>query len=202
LYKRFLTFKKKDIHQKKDFYFSEIDTTPKNKIEEILSAVMNVSKIYLDDKAFKGHTELSIINLENNSKIKLPFAYKHFLRKIGASDLSIFDNQSYSLSGLYYANETAEKILTDENEKLPENAFIFSEWQGYQFFYFINDGSENPNTYLYIARDDDKYNEEVIILNYGTFTDWLIKLTIQTLNLEKESGKQTDEGITELKKYL
>jgi SMI1 / KNR4 family (SUKH-1) len=196
--------RKKSKRKEIDYYYSEMDKFPQNIVEIIIAVIMEISSKYLKDdyKKFKGHIDVSIINLEADLKVKLPYAYKHFLRKIATGDLTIFDSQGYSIKDVYYSQESASAILSYDKEVLPHNAFVFSEWQGYNFYYFINDGSENPDTYLYIERGDDENNTPSGSYYQGKFTDWLLKLAIGSLELHKSFDYETQEGINKLKKYL
>ena len=187
-----------------NWHYSEMEKYPQNHIEIIVSLIMEISEIHLkeDSKKFKGHDGKSIAELERNLNIKLPYGYSHFLEKIGASDLKIFDSQGYSINDVYYAQEVSNNILSNDNIALPTNAFVFSTWQGYSFYYFINNGTENPDTYLYIEKGDDEANTNPGTISYGSFTDWLLKLAIDSLELNKSFGFKTQERIIKLKKYL
>ena len=174
-----------------------------DKIELVLNSIEKITIKYIGEKKgnFKEIKESEIQSLENKCGLILPEAYKLFLKKFAGNELKIFDNQSYNIHGIFYAQEVSEELILQDNFTLPENSFVFSQWQGYQFYYFENSGSENPETFLYIEGGDDAITEPPEIYACGNFTDWLIDLTINSMKVISENhGYKVDKGIEELEK--
>jgi hypothetical protein len=135
--------------------------------------------------------------------LRFPQAYRHFLKKFAGGQLKIFDGQSYDLKGIATAQEVSADLLSQDGTTLPENAFAFSQWQGYNFCYFINLGSDNPDTFLYMEGGSDTRVDPSKIYNNGRFTDWLVNLAIDNITLIGNlQGYKTDDGILKLKTLL
>ena len=174
-----------------------------DKIELVLNSIEKITIKYIDEEKgnFKEIEEPEIQALENKCGLILPKAYRLFLKKFAGNKLKIFDNQSYNIQGIFYAQDVSKELILQDNFTLPENSFVFSQWQGYQFYYFVNSGSENPETFLYIEGGDDVTTEPPEVYAYGNFTNWLINLTICYMKVVSENhGYKVDKGIEELEK--
>lgn len=96
---------------------------------------------------FKTH---SLTDLEKKYSIKLPPSYKEWFQNM-SYDSDYFCGSDVSFPKLNELNEWAQ-ILLDENKcefKLPDNHFVFWMHQGYQFMYFICDGSDSCEIWYY-----------------------------------------------------
>lgn len=159
------------------------DMSIDKEIEHIFNSIKKVTKKYSGEKEcnFRGLTEPEIEALEKEYEMIFPKAYKYFLRKYAAGELQIFDNQTYDAEGIAEAREVSKDLLSQDKITLPSNYFAFSQWQGYQFYYFINSGADNPDTFLYIEGGNDPNLEPPEIYPLGCFTDWLVNITIENI---------------------
>lgn len=180
-------------------YFSSPIENPNSEIDIAINHAFWVCKEIFQDKSkyFTGQTEQSLIKFQNKFINKLPNSYLQFLKYLGSSEISIYDNQEYSISGYETANEEFIFFLEDinYNSKLLENKIVFSSWQGYEFYLFENDGIQNPKVF-YLTYDE--YSEELYFYNYPSFSLWLLELTLQSLKLRKQSmdlNKNISESI-------
>ena len=82
----------------------------------------------------------------------------------------MFD-QEFELRFLDYFWDSARDLLAMNRVILEPGGFVFTEWQGYNFFYFLL-GFDNPPVKLCIIKSDTEPGVEYI--DYGRFTDWLI----------------------------
>lgn len=176
---------------------NNIDQTA-DKIEYILSVIKDVVIKYIEeDKGnFDGLTDIEIESLEKTNGQKFPKAYKLFLKKFAGGQFKIFDYQSYDLQGIIDAQEVSKELILQDGTTLPDNCFVFSQWQGYQFYYFVNTDTDNPDTFLYIEGGNDKRIDPPEIYPEGCFTDWLVNLLISNITLiGKLRGYDTQKGI-------
>ena len=172
-----------------------------DKIELVLNSIEKITIKYIDEEKgnFKEIEEPEIQALEKKCGLILPKSYRLFLKKFAGNNLKIFDKQSYNIQGIFKAQEVSEELIMLDNFTLPENSFAFSQWQGYQFYYFVNSGSENPETFLYIEGGTETSTSPPKIYAYGSFTNWLIDLAIYNMKIiGKNHGYKVEKGIEEL----
>jgi hypothetical protein len=116
-----------------------------------------------------GCSEAEITAQEQIYGVQLPLAYRMFLRWCGRTTLKSLD-QDFQLDALKYNWESARDLLAENHVTLEPGGFVFGEWQGYNFWYFLL-GVDNPPVKLCII----KYYETGLEYEaYGRFTDWLI----------------------------
>lgn len=175
-----------------------------HQLEHIFDTIREVSIQYLHEKEeqFRGLTESGIESLEKTHGISFPKAYHYFLQRFAAGQLSIFDCQSYSQQGIADALEVSEELLQQDKATLPAHSFPFSQWQGYQFYYFVHSGSDDPETFLYMEGGGNP-SKPPQIYAMGPFTQWLIDLAISNTELiGRVRGYDTEKGIEILKSLL
>ena len=178
------------------------NNSKKSDFEYIYSVIKEVSLKYINDNDsnFRGLSEEIIEELENQYDRKFPEAYRSFLKTMAARLPKIFDCQLYNKEGIENAQEVAAELLEQDRASLPEGAFAFSQWQGYQFYYFVDDGTANPETFYYREGGDQKPHT---IAYYGCFTDWLINLSIYNMQIfQRLNGYEIDEGVKILQGLL
>ncbi|MFK7947246.1 MAG: SMI1/KNR4 family protein [Saprospiraceae bacterium] len=166
-----------------------------NEIER-LKLFFRMLELFLVDNGIEeiveGYSEEEIITVEKQYNCQLPLAYRLFLKTMAKQDLSVFDSLDFQLDGIDYARETAKELTTDLGFEVEKDAFIFTEWQGYRFIYFILDGNENPITKK--CQECSSTNIPPEIIYEGLFTDWLcrrIRISIEILyRLRKISNKK------------
>ena len=166
------------------FYDSVLGFLTKNSLEELP----------------QGFCEEEIKNYETKKAIEFPKAYRLFLSLMAKSNLRIFDSQDFTISGLNDAEEVSQELLEKDKHKLGPNQFVFSQWQGYNFYY-LDLNSENPDVELYIQAGCAFEGSPAEIYKYGRFTDWLCKKIEISLNLRKRlEGLEIEELLDDLEK--
>jgi hypothetical protein len=127
-----------------------------------------------------GCSEDEIKAQEQAYSVRFPLAYRLFLKWCGRKKPALFD-QDFELRFLDYFWDSARDLLAENQVVLEPGGFVFTEWQGYNFFYFLLD-FDNPPVKLCIIKSDTEPGLEYI--DYGRFTDWLIneiKALVKTL---------------------
>jgi hypothetical protein len=117
-----------------------------------------------------GCSEAEIAAQEQAYGVQFPLAYRLFLKWCGHTRLKALD-QNFQLEFLDYYWDSARDLLAENHATLEPGGFVFGEWQGYNFFYFLL-GADNPLVKLCIIKSDTEPGLEYI--EYGRFTDWLI----------------------------
>lgn len=118
-----------------------------------------------------GCSAEEIAEAERAYGVQFPLAYRLFLRWCGRGPMSWMDQQDLQLDSLPYSWESARALLAAEQEALEPGGFVFSQWQGYNFLYFLL-GADNPPVKLCIIK---YYVPGLEYEDYGRFTDWLIQ---------------------------
>lgn len=171
-------------------------------IDHIFDTIREVSIQYVAESPdnFVGMPEADIVLLEQTYAVTFPEAYRKFLQRFPGAHLKIFDKQAYGKYGIASAHEVAEALLEQDNFTLPEGAFPFSQWQGYQFYYFVNTGDANPEVFLYIEAG---FGEPPENYSTGCLTDWLLELAMSNIALYgRLEGHDTEAGIEQLRKLV
>jgi hypothetical protein len=172
----------------------------KDHLNEFYSSILEFLTANKLESFPQGFSEEEIRNYENSNAIEFPKAYRLFLSSMAKSDLRIFDNQDYSISGLKDASEVSKELLKKDNYQLSNNQFAFSQWQGYNFFY-LDLNSENPNVELYIEAGCAFEGSPPEIHKYGQFSDWLCKMIECSLKLRSQLyGLEIETLLMELEK--
>ncbi|UOQ70698.1 SMI1/KNR4 family protein [Hymenobacter cellulosilyticus] len=117
-----------------------------------------------------GCSEAEIAAQEHTYGVRFPLAYRLFLKWCGRTTLKSLD-QDFQLDFLEYYWGSARDLLAENQAVLEPGGFVFGEWQGYNFFYFLL-GSDNPPVKLCMIKSDTEPGLEYT--NYGRFTNWLI----------------------------
>jgi hypothetical protein len=132
-----------------------------------------------------GCAEAEIAAREQQYGVPFPMAYRLFLQWCGRGRLQSLD-QDFQLKFLDYYWDSARDLLADNQSILEPGGFVFGEWQGYNFFYFLL-GVDNPPVKLCIIKSDVESGLEYI--DYGRFTDWLISQIKSMVNIRQSLGK-------------
>lgn len=137
-----------------------------------------------------GCSEEEIAEAERGYNVRFPLAYRLFLRWCGRGPMHWMDQLDLQLDSLPYSWESARALLAEEQEVLEPGGFVFSEWQGYNFLYFLL-GIDNPPVRLCIIK---YYVPGLDHEDYGRFTDWLIQRIKQSVEL-RSSLRQTSVDV-------
>lgn len=95
-------------------------------------------------------------SLEKKYEIKLPKKYRDWFAE-GGPKQDEFIGTDMDVPYLPNLKEWAEEFLVDSKYKysLPATCFVFAMHQGYQFMYFLCDGSEDPEIWYYTEGDKE-----------------------------------------------
>jgi len=130
-------------------------------------------------------SEAEITAQEQAYGVQFPLAYRLFLKWCGRATLQSLE-QDFRLAFLDYYWDSARELLTENQMTLEPGAFVFSEWQGYNFWYFLL-GSDNPLVKLCIIKSD--LEPGLVCHDYGRFTDWLISQLKTMVHLRHSLGR-------------
>ncbi len=120
---------------------------------------------------FEGRKDIlevtSLVNIENQRRIKLPDIYKNFFEHCSFSiphnlvGSDLINNQPN-------LNEWAFEILEENNIEnfLTKEDFVFIMHQGYIFFYFKADGNHDPIVFGYSEQEN-------MPKSHGFFSDFI-----------------------------
>ncbi|MBS1508886.1 MAG: SMI1/KNR4 family protein [Bacteroidetes bacterium] len=103
--------------------------------------------------SIEGLNDKEINQLEIESKIKLPNAYKEFLKLFGKKSGQMLGSYLTERHKLSRNRESAKIASIDELDnkqvEIKDSYFFFAQWQGYNFFFFdCAEGKEDPPVYL------------------------------------------------------
>lgn len=105
----------------------------------------------------QGCNENEIKELEKEIGHSFPTMYRTLLLEVGHCAGLLFQGTDIFFGSLKRLTEEANELLEENQEsfKLPEDAFVFSMHQGYEFNYFRFSEGENPPVYQYIEGEGD-----------------------------------------------
>ena len=132
-----------------------------------------------------GCSEAEVAAQEQEYGVQFPLAYRLFLKWCGRATLQSLE-QDFRLAFLDYYWDSARELLTENQTSLEPGGFVFSEWQGYNFWYFLL-GSDNPLVKLCIIKSD--LEPGLVYHEYGRFTDWLIGQLKTMVQLRQSLGR-------------
>jgi hypothetical protein len=134
-----------------------------------------------------GCSEAEIVAQEQAYGVQFPLAYRLFLTWCGRTSLQSL-NQGFELKFLDYYWDSARDLLAENQAMLEPSGFVFGEWQGYNFYYFLL-GFENPPVKLCIIKSDSDDEPGLRYIDYGRFTDWLINQIKYSVKIRQSIGK-------------
>lgn len=132
-----------------------------------------------------GCSEAEVAAQEQAYGVQFPLAYRLFLKWCGRATLQSLA-QDFRLAFLDYYWDSARELLTENQATSEPGAFVFSEWQGYNFWYFLL-GCANPMVKLCLIKSDLEPGLEYH--EYGRFTDWLINQLKTMVQLRYSLGR-------------
>lgn len=105
-----------------------------------------------------GCSEEEIASLERQYRVRLPDAYRCFLKTMGHKAGSFFQGTDWQYGYLQTLHASAETLLKSANGsfQLPDNAFVFAMHQGYSFLYFLTD-NDDPHVVLYVEDEQPRH---------------------------------------------
>ena len=118
----------------------------------------------------RGCTAKEIETLEKQSGVKLPESYKGFLARFGKQAGQFFTGEDCFYDRLRNLRADAEFLLKENNEPftLPQDIFVFSMHQGYEFLFFSTNAGDNPPVAQYV---EGQGPPQIV---WSKFTDFLI----------------------------
>ena len=146
-----------------------------------------------DKERILGYTDREIEDYETIFDFKFPYEYKLFLKYFAKNGMRFFCGQTFKLEKVSDALEVANELLADRNEKLRNKCFVFSQWQGYNFYYL--DLNENePKVYLYMegTGTTDKWT-------FKEWIKWLIRADLKSRGMiEKKDFSKVEKELDEI----
>ncbi|MFC4157917.1 SMI1/KNR4 family protein [Chitinimonas lacunae] len=111
--------------------------------EKIIAAGLN------EERAIVGLSNEEILEVERAQGVRLPAAYRSFLKECGKSAGLFERDADFFYPAIKTLKDELNEMLAEENMdfRIPENAFVFSAYQGYQYCYFLCGEEENPPVY-------------------------------------------------------
>jgi len=115
-----------------------------------------------------GCSEADVAQIEERFGLRLPGAFVALVSKIGRSRGALMPGADFAFPHLLRYREVAESLLGEQDGlTLDPRDIVFWMEQGYQFFFFHVDGSDDPPVSFY--NDDDPAFVEVA----DHLTSWL-----------------------------
>lgn len=104
----------------------------------------------------KGVNELDLDEMcQAQNVTHLPQAYKEFMTQCGKGAGLYSRDADFIYPRVCNLKNELLQELADEVIELPDNAFVFAAYQGYQYKYFLCDENEDPAVYLLMFTDDE-----------------------------------------------
>jgi len=104
----------------------------------------------------KGITERELDEMCLVQKVShLPKAYKDFMLQCGKGAGLYARDSDFTYPRVCNLKHELERHLVNEGMELPDNAFVFGAYQGYQYRYFICDEHEDPAIFLMMFTDEE-----------------------------------------------
>lgn len=121
-----------------------------NLVKELLDSGLAVKE------DIKHCSSEDIASLKATSGGYLPIVYEQYLLKIGRCAGKFMQGTDIFYPSILGLKEDAIELLeeNEENFKLPDDAFVFSMHQGYEFLYFLLSDGDDPEIYQYIEGDE------------------------------------------------
>jgi hypothetical protein len=103
-----------------------------------------------------GCSPAEIERIKETCKSHLPSSYLEFLTIMGRGAGRYFRGTDMYFPVIIKLQEWAIEIVAENPNKfqLPNDAFVFSMHQGYQFMYFRTNGGDDPKVYYYMEGRD------------------------------------------------
>ncbi len=151
-------------------------------------------------------TEQQIAQLEQQYHLTLPAAYKEFLRWMGNGAGRFMAGDAAFYDALPQLRAFALEMLAENHvpQRLPDDAFVFSMHEGYQFLFFRTSEGDNPPVYWYgegePLRGDGTAN--AFPKRFARYSDYLVSQIagheqiynqIAALNAERQRREQASQ---------
>lgn len=121
-----------------------------------------------------GYSDAEVEEYEKLYSIQFPIEYRLFLKFFAKGSMRFFCGQTFKLEKLPDAFEIARELLSDRNEKLGNKCFVFSQWQGYNFYY-LNMNDVVPKVYLYMEGEGT-----TDIMTFQNWIKWQIRADLKS----------------------
>lgn len=110
-----------------------------------------------EPETIQGCSETELLEIEQFYVLKLPEAYKNYMRKFGKASGDFLSECGIYYESIFDNREAAETLLDNNTDyKLKRSDFVFITRYGYQFWFFnTEDGNPNPPVYRYTETRDN-----------------------------------------------
>ncbi|MCP1293032.1 MULTISPECIES: SMI1/KNR4 family protein [Chromobacterium] len=108
-----------------------------------------------------GLSDMEVLEVESAQGVKLPMIYRGFLQECGKGAGLFERGADFFYPTIKSLKEELSEMLAEEGMDfcIPENAFVFSAYQGCQYCFFLCSGNQDPPVY----KIDDGGGTAVII---------------------------------------
>lgn len=121
-----------------------------NYIDVLVAAGLNV------EIPIKGVTASDLDEMcQAQNVTHLPQAYKEFMFQCGKGAGLYSCDADFTYPRVCNLRNELLLDLAESGIELPENAFVFASYQGYQYKYFLCDDNNDPAVYLLMFTDDE-----------------------------------------------
>ncbi|HUY93451.1 MAG TPA: SMI1/KNR4 family protein [Pirellulales bacterium] len=118
--------------------------------------------------ATRGCTKEEIAEIESTLRVRLPNAYREFLRLCGKQAGEFLLGTDWTFPTILALKESAAALLRecDVPRELSPSAFVFAMHQGYQFLFFDCQSGQDPAVFRFI--EGDQSARQV----FDSFSNW------------------------------
>lgn len=108
-----------------------------------------IRKGIASEDSIVGVSQAEIDQLESKLGVVFPAMYKQYLLLLGRKAGGLFDDVNCFFGDVAGLRGEVEEMIEEEGLEfvIPETAVVFSGYQGFQYHYFISEGSEDPEVY-------------------------------------------------------
>lgn len=121
-------------------------------IAEVNAQIQRASECgFVNQDSIEGASDSLIKDIEKQFGLKLPSVYISFLKHCGRKAGELLRHSVIrKCMGLGDLREEVEEMLIEENMSfsIPNKAFFFASFQGVDYWYFICDGTDDPDVYF------------------------------------------------------
>ena len=113
----------------------------------------------------------------------LPTAYRAYLRHAGRAEPTAWVGSDARLEVLPDLQQWARDLLVGDGQPpLPEGAFAFAMHQGYQFHWFVADGTDDPPTRHYMEGGEESS------FHFDRFSDLIAQVAADGRELQRSTS--------------
>jgi hypothetical protein len=140
-------------------------------------AQMLIESHLADSADITACSDLDISDIEGQYKVKLPEAYKHFLKAFGKSSSRVLSDIDLMYPAITRQAELVARTL--RGFKMPANSYVFL-YRIDTVLFFVTTEGDDPPVYRFCS------GEEVQEKVFDSFSSWLTDLIVGEVEAKKE----------------